>query len=313
MKKNLPYKSVIFLLTLFLTAGCNSPAQDTSVDTEADSQDALLALASDDPYADGELPLGDYQYSTEAPAVGSIYLCHEHKDNPGSMVNGPWMHGDTWNIHEKISVSGSIEWTNAHFSNLVEGVNRILEGNGLPTTHSTGIFPVAREDEAGKYDPNPNTISEQSTFETLPANPVYSETPYCMGGEVGIMLTGVALFNGFDAGLRDATAHELQDSCQGHPQGDGQYHYHSLSSCFEDVSVSTVLGYALDGFPITGPEVAPGKTLTTQDLDVCHGLISDVEIDGTLKTTYHYVMTEDFPYSASCFRGEPVRTGPATK
>ena len=31
----------------------------------------------------------------------------------------------------------------------------------------------------------------------------------------------------------------------------------------------------------------------------------EVVVDGTLVTTYHYVMTEDFPYSVSCFRATP--------
>jgi hypothetical protein len=132
-----------------------------------------------------------------------------------------------------------------------------------------------------------------------------------MGGEVGIMLSGVPLFNAFDAGLRDAPAHELQDSCDGHPQGSGQYHYHSLSSCFTDTKITTVLGYALDGFPITGPYVTDTTYLTTADLDVCHGITSEIVVDGTKKTTYHYVMTKDFPYSVSCFRAKPTRTGPS--
>jgi hypothetical protein len=127
-----------------------------------------------------------------------------------------------------------------------------------------------------------------------------------MGGEVGIMLTGVPLFNGFDAGLRDAAAHEVQDSCQGHPQVTGEYHYHSLSSCIKDVSVSTVIGFALDGFPITGPSVDKDKYLTTDNLDECHGITSEINLDGKKVTSYHYVMTEDFPYSVSCFKGKVV-------
>jgi hypothetical protein len=125
------------------------------------------------------------------------------------------------------------------------------------------------------------------------------------------MLSGVPLFNGFDADLRDAAAHEVQDSCSGHPQEKGEYHYHSLSSCFTDVSVKTVLGYALDGFPITGPQAAQGRYLTTEDLDECHGITSTITEDGKSVTTYHYVMTKDFPYSASCFRGTPITTHPS--
>ncbi len=267
----------------------------------------LLALA-DDKYSLGNLPLGDDKYVTEGPKKGHVYLCNAHKGNPGSKVTGSWMHGDVWNIHEKMFVQGSVSWPNAQFSNTVSGENRTLSGNGLPISHNTGVFPVVAGDPAYMIDANPNAILSQTQSNVLPVNPEYSTTPYCMGGEVGIMLSGVPLFNAFDAGLRDAAAHEIQDSCEGHPERNGQYHYHNTSSCLNDASVKTVIGYALDGFPITGSMVADKKYLTTEDLDVCHGITSDVLIDGKLKTTYHYVMTMDFPYSASCFRGKPVIT-----
>lgn len=120
------------------------------------------------------------------------------------------------------------------------------------------------------------------------------------------MLNGVALFNALDAGGRDAGAWEVQDSCDGHPQSDGIYHYHTLSSCIKNVSVHTVIGFALDGFPITGPDISSKNILTTDDLDECHGIVSQVNLDGKNVTMYHYVMTEDFPYSVSCFRGKPI-------
>ncbi len=124
-----------------------------------------------------------------------------------------------------------------------------------------------------------------------------------MGGEVGVMTTGVALFDAFDAGGRDAGAWEVQDGCDGHPQMSSEYHYHTLSSCIDDTSVSTVIGWALDGFPITGPKVGTDNLLTTADLDECHGITSTITVDGTSVTMYHYVMTQDFPYSVSCFHG----------
>lgn len=224
----------------------------------------------------------------------------------GAQTNGPWIEGNTWNYFQKPSVEGKVSWPNAEFSNRISGNNRIISGNDLPLNYTTGSFPISPSDPAYQYDRNPNSIKPQSIQETVPVSPVYSDTPSCMGGEVGIMLSGVALFNGFDAEMRDAAAHEVQDSCDAHPDESGEYHYHSLSSCFKDISEKTVLGYALDGFPITGPEVAPGKFLTTTDLDECHGIVSDITIDGKTVTTYHYVMTQDFPYSVSCFRGKPV-------
>src|SRR5262249_12035325 len=152
------------------------------------------------------------------------------------------------------------------------------------------------DDPAYPYDRNPNSIQENELTYALDATPEVAATPTCMGGESGVMNTGVALFNGFDAGNRDAGAWEVQDSCDGHPQIDGEYHYHTLSSCIDEVGVGTVIGWALDGFPITGPKVGDANLLTTADLDECHGITSTVEIDGAAVTTYHYVMTQDFPY-----------------
>jgi hypothetical protein len=97
----------------------------------------------------------------------------------------------------------------------------------------------------------------------------------------------------------------VQDGCQGHPEITGAYHYHSLSSCIADASVTDVIGYALDGFPITGPKIGDHNVLTTDDLDECHGITSTIDLDGQAVTTYHYVMTQDFPYSVSCFRSTP--------
>ena len=63
------------------------------------------------------------------------------------------------------------------------------------------------------------------------------------------MTTGVALFNAFDAGGRDAGAWEVQDGCNGHPQITSEYHYHTLSTCIQDTSVATVIGYRARRLP----------------------------------------------------------------
>ena len=273
----------------------------------------LVAMAGTD-FVDGRLPLGDGKYVTSGPKKGYIYLCNVHTDSTqGAGTDGPWITGATWNINQKVSVQGSVSWPNASLSDTIASGVRTLAGNDLPLNHTTGIYPISGSDPASVYDRNPNSIKAQSIRASLPANPQYSDAPYCMGGEVGIMLSGVALFNGFDAQNRDAAAHEVQDSCDGHPQEAGEYHYHSLSSCFKDTNVETVLGFAYDGFPITGPMVANGRYLTTADLDECHGITSQIVLDGKQTITYHYVMTEDFPYSASCFRGKPVMNGPSVK
>ena len=75
--------------------------------------------------------------------------------------------------------------------------------------------------------------------------------------------------------------------------------------------MSTVIGFALDGFPITGPKVGRRTTSSRpSDLDVCHGITSTITLDGEKVETYHYVMTQDFPYSASCFRSTAAQPPP---
>lgn len=260
-------------------------------------------------YANGILPVGDNQYTTSSATKGKVYLCNNNfvpAGQAGAQTRGPWFIGTTqWDINKKISVSGKVNWTHI-FSNKIQGDKRVISSNDLPN-HFTGIFPVQSSDKAYSYDRNPNTIKSQDLTYNLTANPTYG-SPQCMGGEVGVMLTGVALFNGFDAGGRDAGAWEVQDGCQGHPQGTGIYHYHTLSACITDVSVSTVIGFALDGFPITGPKIGTNNYLTTSNLDECHGITSEVTLDGKKVKTYHYVMTQDFPYSASCFRATAIQS-----
>ncbi len=299
VSKNSP-QNFLSSVSQSLTGTQSAPIEDITLDT------VQLMEKAGNKYADGNLPLGDKKYVTDAPKKGYIYLCNVHGGGGGAQHTGPWIDSTTWNFQEKITVAGSKSWPNAQFTNKLAGQTRSLSGNDLPISHTTGTFPIQSSDPAYQYDRNPNTISAQSFSKQLPANPVLSETPYCMGGEAGIMLTGVALFNGFDADYRDAAAYEVQDSCGGHPEKTSQYHYHNLSSCIHDVSVSTVIGFALDGFPITGPKVDKDKYLVTDDLDECHGLTSEITLDGKKVSSYHYVMTQDFPYSVSCFRGKPA-------
>jgi len=263
-------------------------------------------------YASGVLPVGDGKYVTDKAKTGYIYACGTYAqavkaDTGGASTRGPWFTNNNtqYDSTKKIHVLGSVTWK-AQFTNAVSGATRTITTNDLPT-HTTGVFPIATTDPAYAYDKNPNTITGQSLTYALANAPTYSATPKCMGGQVGVMLTGIALFNAFDAGGRDAGAWEVQDSCGGHPEKEGEYHYHTLSSCITDVSVHTVLGYALDGFPITGPKVGDNNMLTTSDLDECHGITSQYFVDGKSVTGYHYVMTQDFPYSASCFRSTAIQ------
>ncbi len=248
------------------------------------------------------LPLGDNKYSTSGPKKGNIYLCNVQSGGQGAQVNGPWIHGTTWTPSEKVHVEGAVKWPDATYAMKVANGTRTISSNDLPTDHTTGTFPIAATDPAAKYDRNQGSISAHSYSFSFPAAPTALATPGCIYGEVGIMNDGVLLFDGFDALYRDALAHELQDDHDGHPNDEG-YHKHGFITDIKGLSVSRVVGFAFDGYPITGPMLPSGNYLTTSDLDECHGMTSAITLDGKTQTSYHYVLTQDFPYSVSCFHG----------
>lgn len=305
------------LVVACAAAACGSATSSTSPTAATSSTTTAPALLALDPghsygdrYAAGILPVGDGAYVTDGPRAGRVYLCRAGgpPNAGGAQVRGPWFSADgtTYDVARKVHVQGSVHWGST-YTMTVDATTRTITTNDLPRDHPTGVFPVAADDPASRVDRNPNTIRAQSVTYRLPVSPVIDAAPHCIGGQVGVMTTGVELFDAFDALLRDAGAWEVQDGCEGHPEITGSYHYHSLSSCITDTSVRTVIGFALDGLPITGPTLGPGNVLTTADLDECHGITSVVDLDGTEVRTYHYVMTQDFPYSVACFRAAPTR------
>ena len=262
------------------------------------------------------LTLGDNRFSTN-PQKGYIYTCVKNfSKNAGAELTGSWIdqQAKTWDRTKKVTVDGSLAWHNARWTISEDKTTRKLSGNGLPKNHPTGLFPVSNTDDAYQFDKNPNALKEQSIDISLPLYPITGSIPECVGGEVGIMLSGIPLFNGFDAGGRDAVAWEAQDSCAGHPQHDGVYHYHGPSSCLGDKTDekehSALVGYAFDGFGIYGTKGANGKELSTAALDECHGHSHVINWEGQNVDMYHYHLTNDFPYSVSCFRGKNAVSGP---
>jgi len=253
-----------------------------------------------------KLPLGDGKYLT-SPKKGYVDSCMTSFNGGGAFRNGPWIDDSakTWDLTKKISVQGAVHW-NSTFSAKVVGSKRIISGNGLPA-HTTGVFPIASSDPAYQYDRNPNSIQSYALKATLNANPKAAAKPTCVGGTIGVMRDGIPLFSSFDAGGRDAAAHEIQDACGGHPQMTGQYHYHSLPACLVTASKKPqLLGWGLDGFGIYAEYGSNGELLGTADLDACHGRTSTVPWNGKSVKIYHYVATLDFPYMIGCFKGTPI-------
>ena len=256
------------------------------------------------------LPVGETV--TEA-TVGGLWSCQTEfqTGQAGASTEGPWFNGDgTWDATAKYTVDGEVEWPDAELTVTRDGDTRTISTTDTPTNHTTGEFPVSEDDDAYSVDRNPNSIAEQSfTFE-LDATPELADEPSCVGGEIGILKSGVLLFNAIDAGGRDAVAYEVQDECDGHPQASSVYHYHSVSDCvLEDLDSGTghsnLVGWALDGFGIYGNRGEDGEELFSADLDECHGHTHEVKFNGEVQEIYHYHATVDYPYTLGCYRGTP--------
>ncbi len=295
----------------------NSPDEDKPSDQELIKNDPsiteTISAAGNSEHVDvldtTHLVLGDNKTSS-SPQRGFVFSCMTEFKGGGPAATGWWLNGDgTWDLTKKAVVDGSVSWTH-EFSIALSGDQRIITGNGLPD-HTTGVYPIRTTDDAYKVDRNPNEITNQTIALTLPANPSLSAAATCVGGEVGILLSGIAIFNAFDALGRDAAANEVQDGCDGHPQQNGFYHYHTLSDCIEDAAAghSALMGYAFDGFGIFGYYGSNGKEITNADLDECHGHSHTIEWDGKTVEMYHYHATREFPYTVGCFRGDPVVRG----
>jgi len=298
-----PRVATAALVGLLLVAACSSDKKPLATASSSAPATSSGPAATVDLT---KLPLGDQKYTTSAQK-GSVFSCITSFNGGGAFQNGPWIHTDTntWDATTKIAVSGSIDQggqiTGAH-----SDAGEKLDGNGLPSV-PTGVFPVAATDEAYNYDRNPNSIKGHTLKVTFP-EPKLADSPSCVGGTIGVSTLGVPIFSAFDAGGRDAAAHEVQDACDGHPQMSGQYHYHSLSKCWKDAAGFDpgLFGYALDGFGIYVEKDASGNLPGTTDLDECHGRTSEITWHGQKVTMYHYVATADFPYLVGCFRGTPI-------
>jgi hypothetical protein len=262
-----------------------------------------------------KLPLGD-QLTTSTAAAGKVLSCitnftgEDGRGGGGAGTDGPWIDqaAHTWSKPKKLTVQGKVTWASV-FKVTTGATGTSLTGNGLPST-PTGTFPVQTSDPAYQYDRNPNAIKAVAIQASLPT-PKVAATPSCVGGMIGYSVLGVPIFSAFDAEGRDAPAHEVQDGCDGHPQKDGQYHFHSLSRCYTAPSWADpgLFGYALDGFGIYVERTA-GALPATASLDACHGRTSTITWQGKKVSMYHYVATEDFPYLVGCFRGTPIKQRP---
>ncbi len=149
---------------------------------------------------------------------------------------------------------------------------------------------------------NPNRITAQNMVLRVPASPQAgnaSDTPL---GVMGVAVNGVALFNQYAAGRAPLTGEIATfDRFNGHPQQNGQYHYHIEPVYLTAQGSSRLMGVLLDGFPVYGTRDPSGAV--PSGLDTCNGHVGITpEFPGGI---YHYHIVSAPPYIAGCFHGQP--------
>lgn len=193
----------------------------------------------------------------------------------------------------------------------------------------------------------PNALSAMNYNWRLPLAPTYAEEAVTIPllGVVAVAINGIPIYGANEAATPDnygdPVYNAIVDFCKGHTGFGGSYHYHALvQECLAQAALegvpSPIIGYALDGFPIYGPngclDAACTQVATFQSgwspngdpstlawehyaytassdptvLDQCNGRIGP---DGK----YAYYATDTFPYTVGCYHGVPgpsvVNTG----
>lgn len=262
-----------------------------------------------------------------------------------------------FNADESVNLTSTADWS-------CDDSTRYLTANGVPD-HEVGTFPNAN---------NPTAISEQTVEVSFPLNPEVihdsgSETrtvAYCLNGvkfEVNTAGTcddsGDCSAIGNDGQWRMEAVGENafdfgEDENHGHVQPTGSYHYHGVPEGFVEKlglgEAMTLIGWAVDGFPIyarygysnatdassdikvvTGSYVLKetpdadrpstdiyGLGAFTQDWEYAAGSGDLDECNGRFGVTpefpdgiYHYYLTDSFPFGQRCVKGDaPAELGP---
>jgi len=147
-------------------------------------------------------------------------------------------------------------------------------------------------------------------------------------GAIGYLISGVALFNSYEAtgipALGDNVSYTFTDStgspytayfidqCTSHStpaMPTRTFHYHGLSGCVTsqvDTSdgPSHLIGFAFDGFPVYGGRDINGNVITVEQLDSCNGITSPTP--KFPNGAYHYVLpigVTDSQSSLPCYSG----------
>ncbi|MGJ8564535.1 MAG: YHYH protein [Alphaproteobacteria bacterium] len=214
-----------------------------------------------------------------------------------------------------------------------KGDQRCFRANGIPD-HDTGTFPTRG---------NPNAIQAQIVNVCVPLTPKKNSKLTPIRGTMGIALNGVQ-FRPNTAGFWDPdtrNGHSRQgdtnwsldihgalgklglDFNNAHVGRGGLYHYHGIADSLTEISKSSLIGYAGDGFEIhyVGEDAISGWRLKAgqrpfgpsgrydgtynEDYEYIYAAGKLDECNGGIKDgNYVYYVTESYPFVPRCLYGE---------
>ena len=258
-------------------------------------------------------------YKADAAAIGGYVLVEE--ETTGNVTgNLKYLQGDTaFEIRARcyvenyrnqaisggpvnLTIDGQTTANTITIERDDENDQMVVTGNGIPNYIPTlvGIdvsngwnegvsggfesLKLSEENEGASGNNNPNQLVIAEEVFRIPLSPVNNSTSTDTElGTVGAALNGMPIFNPFEDPNETAAYGRVFASCCGHPQQDGQYHYHKYPTCLRLISDewksekekcdeidallvegghSPLLGFAVDGWPVYGPVGWPDSSST---------------------------------------------------
>ena len=154
----------------------------------------------------------------------------------------------------------------------------------------------------------PNFLAAQNFTWMVPLAPLKNSAPTSIVnklGALGFTVTGLPIY-GPTAGpvppteaFGDPAYYGILDNCKGHTGPSRDYHYHALLATSACLLNQTLLGFAVDGFPINSN---PGNVYKSGDSNTLNSYNGRVSASGS----YGYYVTTAFPYIFDCFAGTPT-------
>jgi hypothetical protein len=222
------------------------------------------------------------------------------------------------------SCSMTITGTGVPYQHQAYYLAPVMTGGTVVATTPSGIQLGVTPYAGSGLSASVKTVS--ATFNICPTKA--ASTTAAGLGAIGLMFSGTALFNPFEAtstvALGDNASYTFStggasytayfiDPCNQHTTNGGgggsTWHFHGVPTCWTAVvdgatGPSHIIGIALDGYPIYGGYDSNGNAVSASSLDACNGITSATpEFPGG---AYHYVLpvnTTSRQSSINCFTG----------